>query len=173
MRDEGYDGVIVRLGERFAQIRAEDCEITAQAGALLPRIASVALEHRLTGFEFACGIPGSAGGALYMNAGAYGGEMKDIVSRATLLQDAEKKVVKKAALGLSYRHSALMDGGAIVLDVTYCLAPGEYDTIKGRMDELKAMRSAKQPVQLPSAGSAFKRPANGYAAAMILSLIHI
>ncbi|MBQ2817611.1 MAG: UDP-N-acetylmuramate dehydrogenase [Clostridia bacterium] len=165
--DSGYDGLIIKLGKAFSEITVNGCEITACAGALLPKVASTALENSLTGFEFACGIPGSVGGALTMNAGAYGGEMSHIVKSARLIRSGEVIEVTKDELDLSYRHSALMGTDDIITDVTYTLNKGDKDLIKQKMDELKAAREQKQPVELPSAGSTFKRPEGYFAAALI------
>ncbi len=167
VRDEGFEGLIIRFGQAFADISCEDGIIRARAGALLPKIAQAALAGSLAGFEFACGIPGSAGGALVMNAGAYGGEMSQAVDKALIYSGGELKERTNAELGLSYRHSALMGSGAVVLSVEYRLSPGEGKQIAARMEELKAKRSQKQPVNLPSAGSAFKRPKGGFAAKLI------
>ena len=145
-----------------------DHVITAGAGALLSRVASRALESGLSGLAFAAGIPGSAGGAVYMNAGAYGGEMKDVVKSVTAL-DKDLHAVRYSAeeCGFSYRHSRFSDTELIILSVEIALRPGNKAEIKAEMDELARKRRAKQPLNLPSAGSTFKRPQNGFAAAMI------
>ena len=165
--DSGYDGVIIRLSSAFSEISADGCTVCAQAGALLPQIANFALSKSLCGFEFAAGIPGSAGGALVMNAGAYGGEMADIICGAKVLRCGKVVDLVPAELNLSYRHSALMNTNDIVLEVSYSLSEGDSSDIKARMDELRIARSSKQPLNLPSAGSAFKRPQGAFAAKLI------
>ena len=167
VRDCGYDGVIIRLGSAFSEVSADGCVICAKAGALLPQIANFALSKGLSGFEFAAGIPGSAGGALVMNAGAYGGEMADIVRSAKVLRNGRVIELSEKELELGYRHSALIGSGDIALELCYELVPGNTSDIKSRMDELREARSSKQPLNLPSAGSAFKRPEGAFAAKLI------
>lgn len=138
------------------------------AGVLLSKAASLALERCLSGLEFAAGIPGSVGGAVYMNAGAYGGEMKDIVSRVTVLdEELELRTYEKDECDFSYRHSRFNDDGSIIISAEIRLIPGKREDIKGKMDDLSLRRRTKQPLNFPSAGSTFKRPENGFAAAMI------
>ena len=142
-------------------------EIEAESGALLARIAVFAMEHSLTGLEFAHGIPGSVGGAAVMNAGAYGGEMKDVIVRTLALDEQGREfTLTGAEHDFSYRHSAFT-GGDVVLKTVIRLEKGDGAAIRGRMEELMAKRRASQPLNYPSAGSTFKRPAGGYAAALI------
>lgn len=175
-----YEGAVVMLGDHFKTIEiTEDnneegaAYLRCGAAALLSKIAKAAVANSLTGMEFAAGIPGSAGGALFMNAGAYGGEMKDIVASATLLVPAtgkhgyEVKNVTGEELGLSYRHSRLQESGEIALFVTYKLKKGNPEEIESRMSELALKRRTKQPLEYPSAGSFFKRPEGYFAGKLI------
>ena len=168
VRDGGIEGVVIHMGEGFARIDVEGDRIYAEAGASLAAIASAALQHGLTGMEFAHGIPGSLGGALLMNAGAYGGEMKDIVESVRYM-DAEGNVGEKEAArcGFGYRRSCFEEENCLILGAKLRLAPGDREAIAARMRELSEKRIASQPLDKPSAGSTFKRPATGYAAAMI------
>lgn len=168
VRDGGIEGVVIHMGEDFARIDVEGDGIYAEAGASLAAIASAALQHGLTGMEFAHGIPGSLGGALLMNAGAYGGEMKDIVESVRYM-DAEGNVGEKEAArcGFGYRHSCFEEENCLILGAKLRFAPGDREAIAARMRELSEKRIASQPLDKPSAGSTFKRPATGYAAAMI------
>ncbi len=166
--DGGVEGVVVEIGKRMAEIRISQTEIYAQAGALLSQVAAKAAAEELTGFEFAAGIPGSIGGAVVMNAGAYGGEMKDVLTSATVLTgEGEILVLTPEELDLSYRHSAVPEQGWIVLSVTLSLKKGKAEEIYGRMAELKEQRTSKQPLEYPSAGSTFKRPTGYFAGKLI------
>lgn len=166
--DDGFRGMIVQIGRNLQEISVEDNVIYAQAGALLSRVARTALEHGLTGMEFAAGIPGSLGGAVAMNAGAYGGEMKDILTDAEVLTpDGEIKILSLEELDLSYRHSCIFDEDYIVLSVHLQLEQGDTTVIRNRMDELARARREKQPLEYPSAGSTFKRPEGYFAGALI------
>lgn len=166
--DDGFRGMIVQIGRNLQEISVEDNVIYAQAGALLSRVARTALEHGLTGMEFAAGIPGSLGGAVAMNAGAYGGEMKDILTDAEVLTpDGEIKILSLEELDLSYRHSCIFDEDYIVLSVHLQLEQGDKTVIRNRMDELARARREKQPLEYPSAGSTFKRPEGYFAGALI------
>lgn len=166
--DDGFRGMIVQIGRNLQEISVEDNVIYAQAGALLSRVARTALEHGLTGMEFAAGIPGSLGGAVAMNAGAYGGEMKDILTDAEVLTpDGEIKILSLEELDLSYRHSCIFDEDYIVLGVHLQLEQGDTTVIRNRMDELARARREKQPLEYPSAGSTFKRPEGYFAGALI------
>ena len=169
--DNGYRGIIVKLGDAFSDISVEGNEITVGAGKLLSGVSAFACRNGLAGLEFASGIPGTIGGAIFMNAGAYGGEMKDIVRSARLMSADGSRVTElsKDELGLEYRHSIIQETGDIVLSVVLGLEPDDSDAISARIAELSARRNAKQPVQYPSAGSTFKRPVGGYAAALIES----
>jgi UDP-N-acetylmuramate dehydrogenase len=169
--DKGYRGIIVKLGDAFSDISVEGNEITVGAGKLLSGVSAFACRNGLAGLEFASGIPGTIGGAIFMNAGAYGGEMKDIVRSARLMSadGSQVKELSKDELGLEYRHSIIQETGDIVLSVVLGLEPDDSEAISARIAELSARRNAKQPVQYPSAGSTFKRPVGGYAAALIES----
>lgn len=167
--DEGLDAVVVRLGEAIsgAELLPGD-RVRAGAGISLAKLAVFAAEAGLSGLEFAHGIPGSLGGAVFMNAGAYGGEMKDVLESAEIaLPDGTVREVPAEELELSYRHSALEGSGALVTAATVKLTPAEPETIRARMRELMEKRRASQPLDMPSAGSTFKRPVGGYAAALI------
>lgn len=168
--DKGYRGVIINMGKDFGAMKldAEAKTITVQAGALLSTIANKALRANLIGMEFAAGIPGSLGGAVVMNAGAYGGEMKDILTAVTVL-DQEGKIytLTKSQLELGYRTSVVAKKGYIVLCAVIQLKQGKRDDIKARMDELKEKRITKQPLEYPSAGSTFKRPEGHFAGKLI------
>ncbi len=166
VHDEGIRGVVVRLGERFASVRRDGDALIADAGVTLARLATAAKEQGLAGLEFAHGIPGSLGGAVMMNAGAYGGEMKDVVASVRYL-DADGEIRETAEPGFSYRHSRFAGTGEVILGAAVRLTPDDPAAIHARMMELWAKRSASQPLDRPSAGSTFKRPAGGYAAAMI------
>jgi len=166
VRDEGFDGLILRMGDAFARITVEGTRISAQSGALLGALSHAALEHSLTGLEFASGIPGSVGGAVYMNAGAYGGQMADCVMGAQVYLGGEASFWDREKLDFSYRHSALKNGG-IVLETVFELKQGDPAVIAETMRALNAQRREKQPLTLPSAGSAFKRPQGAFAAALI------
>lgn len=166
--DRGFDGVIIQIYTEINQIHIEDTRITAQAGALLSAIANRALERGLTGFEFAAGIPGTLGGAVVMNAGAYGGEMKDVLQEVTVLTpDGERLVLKNAQLELGYRTSVIAKKGYIVLEAVIQLREGDKASIKAQMEELRGKRISKQPLEYPSAGSTFKRPKGHFAGQLI------
>ena len=158
--------VMTRSGE--PEIRVEGTSVCAEAGATLAKIAAAARDAGLTGFEFAAGIPGTLGGALLMNAGAYGGEIKDVAASTVWLDgNGDKRETVGAGHGFGYRQSIFANTEAYILSGRIDLAPGDPEAIRARMDELAEKRRASQPLDVPSAGSAFKRPANGYAAAMI------
>lgn len=169
VRDGGYKGAIVKLGEAFAQIRIEGDRLTAGCGALMSSVARAAMEQSLTGFEFASGIPGSLGGAVFMNAGAYGGEMAHIIEEARIIsRDGScEYTLSCQELELGYRHSVLHERGDVAVSVTLRLAPGDQEAIRREMKELAARRNEKQPVSLPSAGSFFKRPEGYFAGKLI------
>lgn len=167
--DEGYRGLILQLYRNFSEITVEGEEITVQAGAMLSVIAKKALAYSLTGFEFASGIPGTIGGAAVMNAGAYGGEMKDVLTEVTVLtKENEIKVIPVEELQLSYRHSVIPQNEWIVLGAKLRLKKGEEAQIRARMEELKEQRVTKQPLEYPSAGSTFKRPEGYFAGKLIM-----
>ena len=167
--DKGYRGVVVQLYRSFGQITLEGNEIHAQAGALLSGIAAVARDASLTGFEFAGGIPGTLGGAVVMNAGAYGGEMKDVLKEVTVLTpEGEILTLQADQLQMGYRTSVIKEAGYIVLEAVISLEKGDQEAIRSRMQELAGMRSSKQPLSYPSAGSTFKRPEGYFAGKLIM-----
>ena len=166
--DAGYEGVVVQIYKNMNQIQVNGETITAQAGILLSQVAKRALEHSLTGFEFASGIPGTLGGAVVMNAGAYGGELKDVLVSATVLtMDGEIKKLSVEELKLGYRTSIVKEEGYVVLEAELKLISGDKEAIQKRMDELKVQRVEKQPLEFPSAGSTFKRPVGYFAGKLI------
>ncbi len=168
--DKGIDGVVIKLGKGFCEIKADadNAIMHCGAGATLAQIARAALDASLTGCEFAAGIPGSLGGAITMNAGAYGGEMKQIVSRVTLM-DYNGDIVEKSGdeMEFSYRHSILKKRPYMVFFAELMLEHGDRGQILAKMDELAAKRREKQPLEYPSAGSTFKRPEGYFAAKLI------
>ena len=168
--DKGYDGVVIKIGENLREIRCEEDKIYATAGATLAGIAQTALKNSLTGFEFAAGIPGTLGGALVMNAGAYGGEMKQVVESAKLLDSEGNFVVlSNEELELGYRRSVISKKGYIVLSAVIKLDYTEDKAaISARMSELATQRREKQPLEYPSAGSTFKRPEGYFAGKLIM-----
>lgn len=166
--DEGYRGVIIDISALAPQITCEDAVISVSAGCGLGRLCIFARDKALSGLEFAYGIPGTVGGAVYMNAGAYGGEIKDVLLDATVLeQDGTVHTVPAEALELTYRHSKLEETGACVLAARFRLTPGNQDEIRAQMEKLMQQRRDKQPLDKPSAGSTFKRPQGAFAAALI------
>lgn len=166
--DQGYRGVVLQIYKEMSCIEIEENVIVAQAGALLSAIANKALENGLTGFEFAAGIPGTLGGACVMNAGAYGGEMKDVLEEVTVLtEEGEVLIIPKENLELGYRTSIIARKGYIVLETRIQLREGEKEAIKSLMEELKDKRVSKQPLEYPSAGSTFKRPEGYFAGKLI------
>ncbi len=166
--DGGYRGVIIQIWKEMSNIKVEGAGIRAQAGVLLSKIGNVALDAGLTGFEFAAGIPGCLGGAVMMNAGAYGGEMKDVLKEVTVLtEDGECLTLQNEELELGYRTSIVAKKGYIVLEAFIQLEQGDKDKIKERMNELKLQRTTKQPLEYPSAGSTFKRPEGYFAGKLI------
>ena len=167
--DQGYRGVVVQVYKNLSAIEIKGDIITAQAGAMLSVIAKKAMAASLTGFEFASGIPGTVGGAAVMNAGAYGGEMKQVLTEVTVLtREGELRRIPSEELKLGYRYSVIPEKGWIVLEAKLKLHRGDYDMIKARMDELKEIRVEKQPLELPSAGSTFKRPEGYFAGKLIM-----
>ena len=167
--DTGYRGVIIQIGRNLNQVSVNGEEIRAQAGAMLSVIAKTALSESLTGFEFASGIPGTLGGAVVMNAGAYGGEMKDVLTEVTVLtREGEIRTVPAEKLEMGYRTSLAAKNGWIILEAVMKFQKGDAEAIRGRMEELKMQRVAKQPLDLPSAGSTFKRPEGYFAGKLIM-----
>ena len=166
--DQGYEGVIIQIYKQMNQVEITENEIHAQAGALLSMIANRAMEAELTGFEFAAGIPGTLGGACVMNAGAYGGEMKDVLETVTVLtRDGDVKTLTKDELELGYRTSVIAKKDYIVLSAVIRLENGKKEEIKAVMDDLKEKRITKQPLEYPSAGSVFKRYPGYFTAKLI------
>ena len=166
--DEGFSGVVIDVSALDAEIAVEDTVLTAGAGVRLAALCKAALKHGLSGLEFAYGIPGTVGGAVYMNAGAYGGEMKDVLEAVSYLTADGRWVDSEASeLDFSYRHSAFEENDACILGAVFHLEKGDPDAIKARMNELMQKRIDKQPLDKPSAGSTFKRPAGAFAAALI------
>ena len=167
--DEGYPGAVVRMSKPASSMELLDAvRIRAQAGATLNALAVFAAQHELTGLEFAHGIPGSVGGGVAMNAGAYGGEMRDVLESAEYVdKDGARRTLSGDALGLSYRHSAFSDTDKLITSAVFRLTPGDGEAVRARMNELIEKRRASQPLDMPSAGSTFKRPKTGYAAALI------
>ncbi len=166
VRDEGIKGVILHMGEGFASVKIEGDTLYAQAGATMASVASAALRESLKGMEFAHGIPGSIGGGVMMNAGAYGGELKDIVCRVRYM-DAEGNILETEDCRFAYRHSRFEEEESVILGAYIKLEKGEKEAIAAQMKLLSEKRMGSQPLDKPSAGSTFKRPATGYAAAMI------
>ena len=167
--DEGIRGLVICLKDGLDGIELlTENRIRVMAGVTMTRAAVFAAGKGLAGMEFAHGIPGSVGGGVYMNAGAYGGELRQIVESVEVMSlDGVLRTVSNAEMDFSYRHSVLEDSGEIVVSVIFRLTPDESEAIRERMRQLQAKRSASQPLDLPSAGSAFKRPVGGYAAALI------
>ena len=167
--DTGYRGVIIQIGRNLNQVSVNGEEIRAQAGAMLSVIAKTALSESLTGFEFASGIPGTLGGAAVMNAGAYGGEMKDVLTEVTVLtREGEIRTIPAEKLEMGYRTSLAAKNGWIILEAVLKFQKGDAEAIRGRMEELKMQRVTKQPLDLPSAGSTFKRPEGYFAGKLIM-----
>lgn len=164
--DKGYEGVVVQIGSRFSKITVEGNYITAQSGALLSKIANVACENGLGGMEFASGIPGSLGGAVVMNAGAYGGEMKDIVVLSRCVGESGN-ILEIENHEFSYRHSIFSDKNLLILSTVLKLEPKNKDEIRAQMNELNKRRKDKQPLEYPSAGSTFKRPEGYFAGKLV------
>ena len=168
--DNGFDGVIVNLRKHFNKIEvdSENKTITAEAGASLPAVSQAALSAGLTGLEFAAGIPGTMGGGLFMNAGAYGGELKQVVTEATVMtKDGMILHVPAEQMALGHRLSSFMQTGEIILSVKMQLTQGNPVVIKETMDDFNSRRREKQPLEYPSAGSTFKRPAGYFAGKLI------
>lgn len=167
--DNGYRGVIIQMYRNMNQIQVEGEQIRAQAGALLSGIAAAAKNESLEGFEFAGGIPGTLGGAVVMNAGAYGGELKDVLKEATVMtQEGEILTIPVEELAMGYRTSIVRTKGYLVLEAVIALKKGEPEEIRGRMRELTEKRTGKQPLEYPSAGSTFKRPEGHFAGKLIM-----
>lgn len=167
--DHGYEGVILQVGDKFSEISVEGNRMKIQSGALLSKAACLAYEHSLTGFEFASGIPGTVGGGVVMNAGAYDGEMRQIVESVRVLSDdGEIMELSNDTMEFGYRTSIIKNRHFTVLEVTVKLKEGNREDIRKKMDELNAKRREKQPLEYPSAGSTFKRPEGYFAGKLIM-----
>ena len=164
--DEGYNGFLIKPAGEFNEIREVNGHLVAGSAVTLARLAVAALDRGLTGLEFAHGIPGTVGGGVFMNAGAYGGEMAQVVTEVTCL-NAEGEIETVTDFDFGYRTSVFKDGSRMILSAAFRLEQGEREAIKARMDELSAQRQAKQPLEYPSAGSMFKRPVGYFAGALI------
>lgn len=168
--DRGYRGFILQVGKKMSDIRVEGNTIIAQAGALMSQVAKAAMEHGLTGFEFASGIPGTIGGGVVMNAGAYGGEMSQIVERVSVIsREGEALELDNDTMEFGYRSSTIRNQPFIVTELVFTLKPGDSREIRARMEELSARRREKQPLEYPSAGSTFKRPEGYFAGELIMN----
>lgn len=167
VRDGGIRGVVIKLS-KLDKITVNGEIINSESGVELKKVSDIALDNSLTGFEFACGIPGSVGGAVAMNAGAYNGEISQVIESAKVIDNnGNVKILNKDELELGYRMSSILKYGYTVLEVTFKLEVGQYDKIKNRIEELNNRRSDKQPLEYPSAGSTFKRPEGYFAAKLI------
>ena len=167
VRDGGIEGFVIMF-DHFHDVRVNGYVIEAEAGAKLIDGTHVARYHSLTGFEFACGIPGSIGGAVYMNAGAYGGEIAHILQSCKVLTpEGEIKTLSASDLAFGYRHSKIQETGDVVISAKFALAPGNYDQINQEMARLTHLRELKQPLEYPSCGSVFKRPVGHFAGQLI------
>ena len=167
--DAGYRGVVLQIGQKMSDISVQGCHIIAKAGATLRQVAAAALEHGLAGFEFASGIPGTVGGGVVMNAGAYGGEMSQVVNQVRVVsKEGESMELDNDTMEFRYRGSVIRGSAFTVTEVTFRLEPGDRDAIRGKMEELAARRREKQPLEYPSAGSTFKRPEGHFAGKLIM-----
>ena len=167
VRDGGVRGLVISLGERFSRIRVQSEELTAQAGASLKRVAAAAQEAGLSGLEFAAGIPGTLGGGVAMNAGAYGGQVSDVLVDAQVLLDGEAVTLTRAEMEMGYRSTVPLKRGLPVLSARFRLTRDDPEAIAERARRFNALRREKQPLSFPSAGSVFKRPAGQFAGALI------
>lgn len=168
VKDEGFDGAVILCNRNFSGIRLLDEEtIEAEAGVSLASLCLFALEHSLTGLEFAYGIPATVGGALFMNAGAYGGEMKDVTAKVSHIKNGVFGSFSQEELQFSYRHSVYQTGEYLILSGVFRLQKGDLTEIRAKMDDFMGRRKSKQPLNFPSAGSTFKRPVGAFAAKLI------
>ncbi|MBR3635435.1 MAG: UDP-N-acetylmuramate dehydrogenase [Lachnospiraceae bacterium] len=166
--DKGYRGVIIEIGSGYSGLRMMDDIIVAKAGTTMSKLSHFAMENELTGLEFAGGIPGTVGGGMIMNAGAYGGEMRQVAYRVkVIMPDGQVKYLTNAEMGFEYRNSRAKREGYIVLQAEFMLHHGDRQVIEGIMRDLTAKRKEKQPLEYPSAGSTFKRPQGYYAGKLI------
>ena len=170
VRDEGVRGVVLRFDPTAGAPRREENRLRCPAGVPLKQLCRFARDQRLSGLEFAYGIPGTVGGAVFMNAGAYGGQMEDVlVSARAVYPDGTVREITADRMALGYRHSVFMDDGAVIAEATMELIPDDRETVGARMEEFLRRRREKQPLEYPSAGSFFKRPTGQYAGALIES----
>ncbi len=167
VRDGGVRGLVIKLAGPMSDVSVEGTAIRAQAGASLSQVSRAALQASLTGLEFASGIPGSLGGALAMNAGAYGGELSQVVREAMVLMDGRVQTLSREELAMGYRTTRVLREGGIVLSAVLDLKEGDAPQIAATMDDLNRRRREKQPLSFPSAGSTFKRPEGYFAGALI------
>ena len=168
VRDGGIRGFVI-LCDKLNNVSVDGYTIEAEAGANLIETTRIALRHSLTGFEFACGIPGSVGGAVFMNAGAYGGEIAHIlVSAQVLTRDGDIRTIDARDMRFGYRRSVLQETGEVVISAKFNLKPGDYEQIKNEMNRLNHLRELKQPLEYPSCGSVFKRPPGHFAGQLIM-----
>ncbi|NCD08124.1 MAG: UDP-N-acetylmuramate dehydrogenase [Negativicutes bacterium] len=168
VKDKGIRGVVVKLGNALRGMECDGERLIAEAGVSLAAVANKAAACGLTGLEFAVGIPGSIGGAVFMNAGAYDGEMCKVVAKVTVLTaDGQVKVFNKDVLEFGYRHSSIQDNGAIIISVEMTLEKGDINEIKAKMADFTNRRTTKQPLDIPNAGSMFRRPPGHYAGTLI------
>ena len=164
----GIRGLVIRMGRGMNRAEVDGNRITARAGTMMGTVAALAADHGLTGLEFASGIPCTVGGGVLMNAGSYGGEMSQVVRQVTgVTPGGEIQTLEGDALAFGYRRSALQENGMVVTGVTFELSEGKPEEIREKMADLNSRRAASQPLDVPSAGSAFKRPQGAYAAALI------
>lgn len=169
VKDEGYNGVIIKIGQKLSDISVKDNKIICEAGAYVSKIANTACENELSGLEFAAGIPGMLGGAVAMNAGAYGGEFKDVITTVTLM-DKSGNIIRMTnqEMQFGYRRSVVQKGDYIVLAAEFELKIGNKSEISDKMNDFLRQRREKQPLEYPSAGSTFKRPDGYYAGKLIM-----
>ena len=166
--DSGIRGLVIHIGRNMSQIRADGGRVYAEAGALMSAVAAACLEHELTGFEPMSGIPGTIGGGIFMNAGAYGGELSQVIETVTYLDETGAVVTEKCEnLDLGYRHSMFQSGNYVILSCVMKFEKGNKDEIKAAMADYRSRRNEKQPVTMPSAGSVFKRPEGHFAGKLI------
>ena len=167
--DKGFRGVVLHMGKRFSNIVVDGTTIKAQAGAMLSVVSKTAAKHSLTGLEFAAGIPGTIGGAIVMNAGAYDGEMKQVVQSVTVLsENGEVMVLSNENMNFGYRTSVIKNRPFIVLETELVLQEGNVSEIEAKMADFNEKRRSKQPLEFPSAGSTFKRPEGNFAGKLIM-----
>ncbi len=169
VNDSGYRGIILQIGSKMNSVSVQGNDMIAKAGATLAQVARAAMEHGLTGLEFASGIPGTVGGGVVMNAGAYGGEMSQVVTQVNVVsREGELLELDNGTMEFGYRTSVIRKSPFIVTEVTFRLKPGDRSVIKEKMEELAARRREKQPLEYPSAGSTFKRPEGNFAGKLIM-----